>query len=76
MRFTASTRYGRTTPQRLATNYHITEETLTAAVQQVLHIPDSEKARRGEAARRYYELATSHFRQAFCHAIDCLQQPC
>jgi glycosyltransferase involved in cell wall biosynthesis len=68
--------YGRTTPQRLATNYHITEETLTTAVQQVLHMPDFEKARRGEAARRYYELATSHFRQAFCHAIDCLQQPC
>jgi glycosyltransferase involved in cell wall biosynthesis len=68
--------YGRTTPQRLAINYHITEETLTAAVGQVLHLPDSEKARRGESARRYYEEATCYFREAFGQAINGLLQEC
>jgi hypothetical protein len=62
--------YGRTTPQRLATNYFITQESLEAAVEQVLHMPDCEKARRGEAARRHYQQGTGHFQHAFCQAID------
>ncbi|HWE98102.1 MAG TPA: glycosyltransferase [Tepidisphaeraceae bacterium] len=66
--------YGRTSRQRLATNYHITGETLAAAVAQVLGMPDAEKAWRGAAARGYYQWATGSFREAFGQAVDALLQ--
>ena len=62
--------YVRRAPQRLATNYYVSEVTLERAVRQAIALSDETRARFRENGRRFYEENDAFFRRTFVETIN------
>ena len=57
-------------PQRLATNYHVAEQTLERGVRQVMGLTDEMKDTMRKNGRKFFENNDSFFRQSFVDIIE------
>lgn len=57
-------------PRHLGTNWHVSVEAIEAAVVSVIAMPNTEKARLGRAARRWFEVNDIEFRQRFTDTVS------